>query len=371
MKQKPKHIIISGGGTGGHLFPALAIADALQRRLPKCKILFVGALGKLEMERVPQAGYEIIGLPVAGIQRRLTLKNVAFFSRLWKSLRKAGAVISDFQPDVVVGVGGYASFPVLWKSSRKRIPTLLQEQNSYAGLTNKILGKTADRICVAYHKMERYFPANKIVFTGNPVRSHIHHIEKKREEAIDFFNLNPEKKTLLIVGGSLGAGTLNESVIKDAEKLKNNAYNVIWQTGKLYHENIRQSGFLKQYPQFRAMPFIDRMDLAFAVADVIVSRAGAGTISELCMVGKAVVLVPSPNVAEDHQTMNALALVEQNAALMVKDNKAVTDLMNQVLDLMQDEEKLKMLGQQIKKMETPNADELIVDELMTLMEPSL
>lgn len=367
MSEKNKNIIISGGGTGGHLFPALSIADALMKRNASYRILFVGAEGRIEMERVPAAGYKIIGLPVSGIQRKLTLKNLSFFINLWNSLRKARKVVKDFKPDIAVGVGGYASFPVLWTAFRRGVPIVLQEQNSYAGLANKLLGKKAKKICVAYEHMERYFPAENIVLTGNPVRSNIQNIKEKREEACQYFGLDPKRKTLLVIGGSLGAATLNGSVINSLQTLKEAGCNVIWQTGKLYHHKIMQERELTKYPEIKPMPFIERMDLAFSIADIIVSRAGAGTISELCMVGKAVVLVPSPNVAEDHQMKNAMALVEKNAALIVKDQDAESVLIDEVIALMQDEKKMKDMGEQIKKMEKPHAANTIVDEIEKIM----
>ncbi len=368
MSEKNKNIIISGGGTGGHLFPALSIADALMKRNASYRILFVGAEGRIEMERVPAAGYKIIGLPVSGIQRKLTLKNLSFFINLWNSLRKARKVVKDFKPDVAVGVGGYASFPVLWTAFRRGVPIVLQEQNSYAGLANKLLGKKAKKICVAYEHMERYFPVENIVLTGNPVRSNIQNIKEKREEACQYFGLDPKRKTLLVIGGSLGAATLNKSVINSLQTLKEAGCNVIWQTGKLYHHNIMQNRELTKYSEIKPMPFIERMDLAFSIADIIVSRAGAGTISELCMVGKAVVLVPSPNVAEDHQMKNAMALAEKNAALIVKDQDAGSVLIDEVIALMQDEKKMKDMGEQIKKMEKPHAANTIVDEIEKIMD---
>ncbi len=363
-----KRIIISGGGTGGHIFPAISIADALRESGTDCEILFVGANGKMEMERVPRAGYKIIGLPVAGLQRKLTIKNLALPVKMAKSLYRAKKIIRDFKPDVVVGVGGYASAPMLMAASCLHIPCLIQEQNSFAGLTNRNLGKKVNKICVAYDGMDKFFPAEKILFTGNPIRKDINPpTPEQRAEGYKYYGLDPEKKTLLVVGGSLGARTLNESVQKwILEKGDKAGFQVLWQSGKYYRSEIE--GFLKKNPcpAVKNCTFIDRMDLAYAVADVIVSRAGAGTISELCVEGKATIFVPSPNVAEDHQRHNAMALVEKNAAMMVLDAEAREKLMETAEALLSDPEKIAHMEQNIIKLGKKNAAEEIAGEILKL-----
>ena len=363
-----KRIIISGGGTGGHIFPAISIADALRDSDTPCEILFVGALGKMEMERVPKAGYEIIGLPVAGLQRKLTLKNLALPFKVLESVRKAKSIIKDFKPDAVVGVGGYASAPLLWAASSMKIPCLIQEQNSFAGLTNRKLGSRVAKICVAYDGMERFFPAEKILFTGNPIRKDINPpTAQQRKEGYEYYGLNPDKKTLFVVGGSLGARTLNESVQKWIVENGNTAgFQILWQSGKYYKNEIE--AFLKEHPcpAVKNLTFIDRMDLAYAVADVIVSRAGAGTISELCVEGKATIFVPSPNVAEDHQRHNAMALVEKNAAMMVLDADAHENLMGTATSLLNDPEKIASMEREIIKLGKKYAAEEIADEVLKL-----
>ncbi|MCF0172666.1 MAG: undecaprenyldiphospho-muramoylpentapeptide beta-N-acetylglucosaminyltransferase [Bacteroidales bacterium] len=366
-----KRIIISGGGTGGHIFPAISIADALRRSGSGCEILFVGALGKMEMERVPAAGYNIIGLPVAGLQRKLTLKNLTLPAKVAASLRKARAIIKEFKPDVVVGVGGYASAPMLWQASRMKIPCLIQEQNSYAGLTNKLLGKRVRKICVAYEGMDKFFPEDKILFTGNPLREGIKPpTAEMREEGYRYYNLNPSKKTLLIVGGSLGARTLNESVQRwmVGREGRECDFQVLWQSGKYYREGI--ATFLKDHPcpDVHNVTFIDRMDLAYAVADVIVSRAGAGTISELCVTGKATIFVPSPNVAEDHQRHNAMALVEKGAALMVADDEARDKLMGTAAELLSDSGAVRNMERAILELGRSDAADVIAAEVLKLAE---
>src|SRR6185295_18954035 len=321
MSRQQRKVIISGGGTGGHIFPAIAIANALKRTDETTEILFIGALGRMEMEKIPKAGYRIEGLPIAGMQRRLTWKNLVLPYKVIQSLRKARMMIKNFHPDAVVGVGGYASGPVLFAATMMKIPSLIQEQNSYAGITNKILGKRVRKMCVAYDGMEKFFPAEKIVETGNPVRKDIVNLEMKRDEARNFFGLSAEKKVLFILGGSLGAGTINESIRMNLEKLFGEGIQIIWQTGKGYYEKNAEAA--KPFSErIRVHQFIDRMDLAYAAADVLISRAGALSIAELCIAKKPCVLVPSPNVAEDHQTKNALALVNKNAALLVNDAEA-------------------------------------------------
>ena len=338
---KPR-IIISGGGTGGHIFPALSIADSIKEICPEAEILFVGALGKMEMERVPAAGYKIIGLPVAGLRRSLSPRNLALPFKLFRSVSKAGEIIRDFKPDVAVGVGGYASAPLLWSASRKGIPCLLQEQNSYAGLTNKILARRAATICTAYEGMERFFPADKILLTGNPIRKEIAPATpEQRDEACRFYNLDPQKKTLFILGGSLGCGTLNRVMRSWVEtRAAGSGYQVIWQCGRYYKEGIDDFMKGRQIRNLVYTDFIKRMDLAYAAADLLVSRAGAGTISELCAAGKPTVFVPSPNVAEDHQTHNAMALVNSAAALMVRDSEADEKLLATAEELINDDGRL-------------------------------
>jgi len=364
---KPIRIIISGGGTGGHIFPALSIARAVQRRESNAEILFVGAHDKMEMEKVPAAGYKIVGLPVAGFHRKLTLKNLTFFPKLIISLAKCRSIIKAFKPDVVVGVGGFASGPLLWTAQRMKIPTVIQEQNSYAGVTNKLLASKAKKICVAYLNMERYFPANKIVNTGNPVRKDLQSIKSKSIEAMQHFNLKDDKKTLLVIGGSLGARTINESIAENLDELIHKDMQVIWQTGKYFYDTAIQELDAFQKHSIQVHPFINRMDLAFSAADYIISRAGAGTISELCIVGKPVILVPSPNVAEDHQTKNAMSLADVNAAILVKDKEAKTTLVPQLMKLIADDNRNVELRVNIQKLAKPNADELIVDEIFKLI----
>jgi UDP-N-acetylglucosamine--N-acetylmuramyl-(pentapeptide) pyrophosphoryl-undecaprenol N-acetylglucosamine transferase len=366
VKQKNKNIIISGGGTGGHIFPAISIANAIKEIEPETNILFVGALGKIEMEKVPAAGYKIIGLPVAGLQRKLTFKNVSFIFKLISSLRKSRNILEDFKPNVAVGVGGYASGPVLRMANKKGIPTLIQEQNSYAGITNKLLAKRAKKICVAYEGMEKFFPQDKIILTGNPVRQDLLEKIGNREEAIDHFDLDKNKKTILVVGGSLGARTINQSIIGDIAKIGNSEFQILWQTGKYYFEDAKKSANETKFENVKVLDFITRMDMAYAAADVIISRAGAGTISELCLVGKPVILVPSPNVAEDHQTKNAMALVNKNAALMIKDIEAREKLIDSVLELIDNKEKLENLSENIKGMALRDSAKIIAEEVLKL-----
>ena len=365
---KPR-IIISGGGTGGHIFPALSIAGSIKELCPEADILFVGAEGKMEMERVPAAGYKIIGLPVAGLQRKLSLQNLALPGKVAKSIRKAGDIIREFKPDVAVGVGGYASAPLLWSASRKGIPCLIQEQNSYAGLTNKILSKKAACICTAYEGMERFFPADRIILTGNPIRKEIAPATKEqRAEGYRFYGLDPDKQTLFVVGGSLGCGTLNRVMRKWVENRAASAdYQVIWQCGKFYKGGVDEFMAGRTVPNLVYTDFIQRMDLAYAVADLLVSRAGAGTISELCVAGKATIFVPSPNVSEDHQTHNAMALVNKNAALMVRDMEAEAKLIDTAEGLLADPARLADLEKNILKLGRKDASEVIAKEVLKLV----
>ena len=361
-------IIISGGGTGGHIFPAISIANTFKGRFPDAEILFVGAEDRMEMEKVPAAGYEIVGLPVSGFDRARLWNNVKVVARLAKSLCLARRTVRDFKPDIAVGVGGYASGPTLWMAAAQGVPTLIQEQNSYAGVTNKLLSRRAGRICVAYEGMEKFFPADKIVVTGNPVRQDLAEARGKREEALAFFGLSPERKTILVVGGSLGARTINRSVQGDLDKFFASDVQVIWQTGRYYYNDA--SRHLKAY---RGMPiwcsdFITRMDYAYAAADLVISRAGAGSISELCLLGKPVILVPSPNVAEDHQTKNALALVERDAAVMIADKDAERELVPTALRLVGDADRLAALSRNIQGMAQRHSAERIVDEIVRIIE---
>jgi UDP-N-acetylglucosamine--N-acetylmuramyl-(pentapeptide) pyrophosphoryl-undecaprenol N-acetylglucosamine transferase len=362
-----KRIIISGGGTGGHIFPAIAIANALKNIDPATEILFVGANGRMEMEKVPAAGYKIIGLDIQGIQRSSIWKNVMFPIKLINSVLKALKIIRDFKPDAAVGVGGYASGPLLYAASLKNIPYLIQEQNSYAGITNKWLGKNAQKICVAFDGMEQFFPAGKIIKTGNPIRKDAVNIAGKHMQALELFKLSAFKKTILITGGSLGARTLNNSILAGLDKLIAADVQIIWQTGKVYYKGIIEKLGEDHHPDIKIMEFLTRMDLAYAAADIIISRAGAGTIAELCMVKKPVILVPSPNVAEDHQTKNALALVQEDAAAFLADRDAEEKLVDKALELLNDRDLQKKLGANIGKMAMPNADEVIAQELLKII----
>ncbi|WP_374163252.1 undecaprenyldiphospho-muramoylpentapeptide beta-N-acetylglucosaminyltransferase [Arcticibacter sp. MXS-1] len=361
-----KRIIISGGGTGGHIFPAISIANALKRIDPETEILFVGAKGRMEMEKVPAAGYKIEGLPIQGFQRKSILKNLLLPFKILASLAKAKALIRDFKPDAAVGVGGYASGPLLHAAGRENIPYLIQEQNSYAGLTNKRLGAKAERICVAFDGMDRFFPADKILLTGNPIRKDSVRIEGKREEALSSFGLSPDKKTILVTGGSLGAGTLNRSMLAGMFRFMSEDVQVIWQTGKYYYQSVKEEIGDTAGPSVKITEFLNRMDLAYAAADVIVARAGAGTIAELCVVKKPVILVPSPNVAEDHQTKNALSLVNKGAAILVKDDRAEKELADVVLGLLKDTSKCEELSRTIGALALPDADEVIAREVFKI-----
>ena len=358
--------LISGGGTGGHIFPAVSIANELRRRDPNCEILFVGAEGRMEMERVPAAGYDIVGLKVEGFDRKNILRNVKVVWNLLRSMRKVRRVIKEFRPDVAVGVGGYASGAALKVAQQMGIPVVLQEQNSFAGVTNKMLAKGAEKICVAYTGMERFFPADKIILTGNPVRQNLlATIDKK--EAYEYFGLNPDKPTLMVMGGSLGARTVNQAMIAGLEKLKQSGIQVIWQTGKLYYEQIKSDlSDQSDLSDIKILDFLARMDYAYAVADLVVSRAGASSISELSLLGKSSILVPSPNVAEDHQTHNARALSDKGAAILVKDVDAVDTLVDIALETIASKEKLQSLSDNVLKLAYPNSAEKIVDEIVKL-----
>ena len=365
MSNKLK-IILSGGGTGGHIFPAVAIANEVKKLVPDADVLFVGALGKMEMEKVPASGYKIIGIPIAGLQRRFTLSNFKLPFLILKSMMKTRRIIKEFQPNVVVGTGGFASGPLLKAACNKGIPALIQEQNSYAGITNKILSKKVNKICVAYEGMDRFFPKEKIIMTGNPVRQDIKDIKQKKEEAIHFFKLDPNKKTILVIGGSLGARTINQAMGAGLEQLAENNIQLIWQTGKGYFETAKQQTAAYNNKNIFAFDFISKMDLAYAAADIVISRAGASSVSELCNIGMPCVLVPSPNVAEDHQTKNAMALVNKNAALLVKDNEASADLVKTAVSLLKDENKQKELSENISKMAFLNSANVIANEVLKL-----
>ena len=360
-------VIISGGGTGGHIFPAISIANAIREKCPDAKILFVGAEGRMEMQRVPAAGYEIKGLPIQGFDRKNLLKNVKVLYKIWKSQRMAKQIIRQFRPMVAVGVGGYASGPTLNKCAAMGIPCLIQEQNSYAGVTNKLLAKKAQKICVAYEGMERFFPKEKIIMTGNPVRQALLDTKMSPEEARKQMGLDPDKKTILIVGGSLGARTMNESVLQHLDEIRQSDVQVVWQTGKYYHASILDE--MKQYepiPSLRIMDFIADMGVAYRAANLVISRAGASSISEFCLLGTPVILVPSPNVAEDHQTKNAMALVNRQAALYVKDADAPQEVIKLALQTVADEDKLNSLHENILKLALPNSASIIADEVIRM-----
>ncbi|MBQ2065831.1 MAG: UDP-N-acetylmuramate--L-alanine ligase [Paludibacteraceae bacterium] len=367
---KPR-FIISGGGTGGHIFPAVSIAGALKQMVPDSEILFVGAEGRMEMEKVPAAGYKIVGLPIQGLYRSLTLKNLKVLHNAFKSIRLSKKIITDFNPDAVIGVGGYASGPVLWQAQNMGIPTLLQEQNSYAGVTNKLLSKRCQRICVAYDGMERFFPADKIILTGNPVRSNLLvNDENQKELGYQEFNLDPNKKTLLVIGGSLGARTINHSILaglKEITTTYKNKVQVIWQTGKIYIEKIREQTKGYDLSNVIITDFVSRMDLAYAIADLVISRSGASSISELCLLGKPCILVPSPNVAEDHQTKNALALSNEDAAVLITDKDAPEQLTKEALKLINSKYRLETLHKNILKLAKPNATRDIALQVLDLI----
>ena len=361
-------VIISGGGTGGHIFPAVSIANAVKDLRPDAKILFVGALGRMEMQRVPAAGYDIKGLPIQGFDRKNLLKNVKVLYKIWKSQRMARQIIKEFRPQVAVGVGGYASGPTLNMAAAQGIPCLLQEQNSYAGVTNKLLAKKAAKICVAYEGMERFFPAEKIMLTGNPVRQQLLESTVTREAAVRSFGLDPDKKTILLVGGSLGARTINESVLQHLDLIKNGDVQFIWQTGKFYSAEIAERLKGHEMPQLKVLDFISDMAAAYKAADLVISRAGASSVSEFCLLGKPVILVPSPNVAEDHQTKNALALVHRDAALCVKDVEAKEKLLPLAIATVHDDAKLESLSKNVLKLALPDSARIIAQEVIKLAE---
>lgn len=364
---KELRIIISGGGTGGHIFPAISIANAIKSQCPEAKILFVGALGRMEMQRVPAAGYEIKGLPICGFDRKHLLKNIAVLFKIWKSQRMANKIIRQFKPMAAVGVGGYASGPTLNVCAKHGVPCLIQEQNSYAGVTNKLLAKKAAKICVAYDNMERFFPAEKIIVTGNPVRQNLLENTLTPQEARTRLGLSPDKKTILIVGGSLGARTINESVLRHLDLVEKCGAQFIWQTGKYYHADIVKAlEAHRELPMLHVSDFISDMGLAYKAADLVISRAGASSISEFCLIGKPVVLVPSPNVAEDHQTKNALALVNKDAALYVKDNEAPDQLLGLAIKTVNDGAKLESLSYNIKKLGRKDSADTIAKEVIKL-----
>jgi len=364
--EKELRVIISGGGTGGHIFPAVSIANAVKALSPDAKILFVGALGRMEMQRVPAAGYEIKGLPICGFDRKNLLKNFKVLYKIWKSQRMAKQIIKDFKPQVAVGVGGYASGPTLNKAAAMGVPCLIQEQNSYAGVTNKLLAKKAAKICVAYEGMERFFPADKIILTGNPVRQALLDTTITREEAIKTFGLDPAKKTILLVGGSLGARTINESVLQHLDLVKGTDVQFIWQTGKYYSAEIAKRLEGQNIPNLVVTDFITDMGAAYKAADLVISRAGASSISEFCLIGKPVILVPSPNVAEDHQTKNALALANRDAAIYVKDAEAPATLLELAVKTVNDEKKLKSLSENVLKLALPDSADIIAKEVIKL-----
>ena len=364
--EKELRVIISGGGTGGHIFPAVSIANAVKALRPDAKILFVGALGRMEMQRVPAAGYEIKGLPICGFDRKNLLKNFKVLYKIWKSQRMAKQIIKDFQPQVAVGVGGYASGPTLNKAAAMGVPCLIQEQNSYAGVTNKLLAKKAEKICVAYEGMERFFPAEKIILTGNPVRQALLDTTVSHEDAVKSFGLDPTKKTILLVGGSLGAKTINDSVLQHLDLVKSSDVQFIWQTGKYYSAAIAEQLKGQDIPNLKVTDFISDMGAAYKAADLVISRAGASSISEFCLIGKPVILVPSPNVAEDHQTKNALALSTRNAAIYVKDAEAPATLLELALKTVNDDAKLKSLSENVLKLALPNSAEIIAKEVIKL-----
>ncbi|NDV55502.1 undecaprenyldiphospho-muramoylpentapeptide beta-N-acetylglucosaminyltransferase [Parabacteroides sp. 52] len=364
---RPYRLIISGGGTGGHIFPAISIANTVKQRYPDAEILFIGAEDRMEMEKVPAAGYQIIGLPVCGLDRAHLLKNFKVMMRLQKSLRLAKKIIREFKPDIAIGVGGYASGPTLWAAASAGVPTLIQEQNSYAGVTNKLLARKAAKICVAYDGMQKFFPAEKLILTGNPVRSDLEKAVGKKEEAMSFFGLSPEKKTILVVGGSLGARTINRSIQKHLDMFVAADVQLIWQTGRSYAQEAQNC--LQAYEQkgIWCADFITRMDYAYEAADLVISRAGASSISELCLLKKPVVLVPSPNVSEDHQTQNALALVYKDAALMVADKEAEEQLVPVALNVVGNDERLQALRTHIGLLAQRDSAGRIVDEIIQMI----
>jgi len=367
MQKKINRVIISGGGTGGHIFPAIAIANQIKLENPDVAILFVGAEGKMEMEKVPKAGYEIVALPIVGLQRKLTLKNLALPFKLLKSLSLARKIVKKFKPEVVIGVGGYASGPLLKMATSLKVPCLIQEQNSFPGKTNKLLSKSVQKICVAYDDLEKFFPKEKIHLTGNPVRLEVVQIENKKDEALSFFGLQNNLPVVLLIGGSLGAKTLNDSMENGLQELNDKNIQLIWQCGGYYSKALQEKYKDKLPKGIILTDFIQRMDLAYAAADVVISRAGAISVSELCLIKKPLILVPSPNVAEDHQTKNAMALVSKEAAILVKDSEARTQLIPQVIELLNDKAKCEQLAQNIAQLGKPNATKDIVALLYDLV----
>lgn len=360
-------VIVSGGGTGGHIFPAIAIANAIKEKYPDTKILFVGALGRMEMEKVPAAGYEIIGLPIMGLQRRLTLQNLKFPLKLLASMQKAKKIVKDFKPDVVVGVGGYASGPLLKAATKLGVPALVQEQNSYPGITNKLLANKVEKLCVAYSGMDRFFPKEKIMLTGNPVRQDIKNLAAKKIRGVEHFGLDENKKTVLVVGGSLGAKTINHAIDAGLDELAKNDIQLVWQTGKFYVDEAANAVSKYVGKGIKTMPFISKMDYAYAVADVVVSRAGAMSVSELSIAEKPTIFIPLPSAAEDHQTKNAMALVNHNAALLVKDAEASEELIPTLIDLVKNEKQQKSIAKSVAKMAFTDSANIIASEVIKLI----
>lgn len=360
-------IILSGGGTGGHIFPAISIANAVRQLQPDAEILFVGAEGKMEMEKVPAAGYKIVGLPIAGIKRELSLSNLKFPLLLGRSLGKARKVIKDFHPDVAVGVGGYASGPLLLMASLQKIPYLIQEQNSYPGITNKVLSKRAKKICVAYDNLDKYFPKDKIIFTGNPVREDVKHTQGKKSEASSYFGLDPAKPVLLVTGGSQGARSINRAILNGLGTLQLNGIQLIWQTGRLFYEEAKNAVEKLNDPSLKVFEFLQKMDLAYAMCDAVIGRAGASTVSELCIVQKPAILVPLPTAAEDHQTKNCEALVKRNAAILVKDSAAATSLIQEAVILLKDPVRCKTLAENMAPLAKPDAATEIAKHVLSLV----
>jgi len=364
---EPRKIIISGGGTGGHIFPAIAIANAIKELRPDTEFLFVGAEGRMEMEKVPAAGYKIEGLWISGLQRRLTLSNLAFPFKVISSLRKAKKILKQFKPDAAIGTGGYASGPMLQVAAKSGIPTLIQEQNSFPGITNKILAGKVDKICVAYSGMDKFFPKEKILLTGNPVRQDILTLDGKKDRGLEYFGLKADKKILLVIGGSLGARTINESIINCLPALAENNIQLVWQTGKLFFNTAKEAVAKYKENGIVAFDFIQRMDYAYAMSDMVVSRAGAISVSELCIVRKPTILIPSPNVAEDHQTKNAMALVTYNAAIIVKDVEAKEKLKSEIISLANDADKMHKFSENISKLALPDSAKVIANEVISLI----
>ena len=364
---KINRVILSGGGTGGHIFPALSIANEIKKRYPDTEILFVGALGRMEMEKIPAAGYKIVGLPIMGFPRKPGLKIFTFFKKLFQSASMAKKIVNEFNPEIAIGVGGFASGPILRAAANQKIPTLIQEQNSYAGITNKILGRKVNSICVAYDNMDRFFPSKKIILTGNSVRENLLTNIQNKNEALEYFGLTGNERVILIVGGSLGARSINNAVLKNLEVIAKSGVQVIWQTGAIYFEKIQTEIQGKRPENLQVHKFLSRMDLAYSSANVVISRAGAGTISELCLVGKPAILIPSPNVSEDHQTKNALALVDKDAAVMITDAEIDKNLFQVAFDLVNNNELCQLMATNIKILAKPEATKTIVDEVEKLI----